>query len=90
MKYIMLVAVILLGSGCSEEQQNKISRLGVSWMEGDYLVTFYEGSHKKEWTIIGSKVTSDPQKGYYYFWIKEGGKKRYIQTPIARTVIEEL
>jgi len=90
MKYIMLVAVILLASGCSEEQQNRISRLGVSWMEGDYRVTFYEGAHKKEWQVIGSKVTSDPQKGYYYFWIKEGGKKKYIQTPIARTVIEEL
>ena len=45
---------------------------------------------KKEWVVIGGKVTSDPQKGYYFFWVKEGGKKRYIQTPIARTVIEEL
>ncbi|ORU94064.1 MAG: hypothetical protein A6F70_07410 [Cycloclasticus sp. symbiont of Bathymodiolus heckerae] len=90
MKYIVLVMLLLLASGCSEEQQNRISRLGVSWMEGDYRVTFYEGSHKKEWVVIGGKVTSDPQKGYYFFWVKEGGKKRYIQTPIARTVIEEL
>ncbi|MBV1875539.1 MAG: hypothetical protein KUG50_02830 [Cycloclasticus sp.] len=90
MKYIMLVALMLLGSGCSEEQQNKISRLGVSWMEGDYMVTFYEGEHKKSWTVLDSKVTSESQKGYYYFWVKKNGKKKYVQVPIARTVIEEI
>ena len=90
MKYIVLLAVILLASGCSEEQQNRISRLGVSWLEGDYEVTFYEGQHKKSWTVLDSKVTSDPQKGYYYFWVTKDGKKKYIQVPIARTVIEEL
>ncbi|MEW4982818.1 MAG: hypothetical protein AB1Y26_06265 [Cycloclasticus sp.] len=90
MKYIVLLAVILLASGCSEEQQNKISRLGVSWLEGDYEVTFYEGQHKKSWMVLDSKVTSDPQKGYYYFWVTKDGKKKYIQVPIARTVIEEL
>jgi hypothetical protein len=81
---------MLLGSACSEEQQNKISRLGVSWMEGDYKVTFYEGSHKKEWIILDSKVTSEPQKGYYFFWVKNEGKKKYVQVPISRTVIEEI
>jgi hypothetical protein len=81
---------MLLGSACSEEQQNKISRLGVSWMEGDYKVTFYEGSHKKEWVILDSKVTSEPQKGYYFFWVKNEGKKKYVQVPISRTVIEEI
>lgn len=90
MKYIVLMAVVLLSMGCSEEQQNKISRLGVSWMEGDYTVTFYEGEHKKSWTVLDSKVTSDSQKGYYYFWVKKDGKNRYVQVPIARTVIEEL
>jgi len=90
MKYIALVAVILLIMGCSEEQQNKISRLGVSWMEGNYTVTFYEGVHKKSWTVLDSKVTADSQKGYYYFWITKDGKNRYVQVPIARTVIEEL
>jgi len=90
MKYIVLVVVVLLTLGCSEEQQNKISRLGVSWMEGNYTVTFYEGSYKKSWTVLDSKVTSDSQKGYYYFWVRKDGKSRYVQVPIARTVIEEL
>ena len=55
MKYIVLTALLLLASGCSEEQQNRISRLGVSWLEGDYVVTFYEGQHTKSWTVLDSK-----------------------------------
>jgi len=88
-KYIVLLLLVLFGAGCSEEQQNKISRLGVSWLEGNYKVTFYEGAHKKEWVVLDSKVTSESQKGYYYFWVIENGKKKYVQTPIDRTVIEE-
>ncbi|ORU89967.1 MAG: hypothetical protein A6F71_03095 [Cycloclasticus sp. symbiont of Poecilosclerida sp. M] len=90
MKISVLTALLILISGCSEEQQNRISRFGVSWLEGDYKVTFYEGSHKKEWKVLGSKVTSDAQKGYYYFWTTIDGKKKYVQVPIERTVIEEI
>ncbi len=93
MRLILLAVIattIMLLSGCSEEQQNKLSRLGVTWLEGDYKVTFVEGSHVKIWNINNSKVTSDPQKGYYYFWARdENGKKFYVQTPIIRTYIEE-
>ena len=86
----VIAATIMLLGGCSEEQQNKLSRLGVTWMEGDYKVTFVEGSHIKTWNVIDSKVTSDPQKGYYYFWARsDNGKKFYVQTPIIRTYIEE-
>ena len=90
LSWLLLTAALVTMMGCSEEQQNKISRLGVSWMEGNYKVTFYEGAHKKEWIVLDSKVTSEAQKGYYFFWVKEGGKKRYVQTPISRTVIEEI
>lgn len=93
--YTKLISVMLLFStlfivGCSEEQQNKLSRLGVTWLEGDYKVTFVEGNHIKSWEVIDGKVTSEPQKGYYYFWVKEGGKKHYVQTPIVRTYIEQM
>jgi len=88
-KLILIIGFIVL-TGCSEEQQNKFSRLGVSWLEGDYKVTFAEGSTQKEWTVISSKVTSEAQKGYYFFWATVDGKKKYVQVPIARTVIEEL
>ena len=87
----LALSLPLLLTACSEEQQNKLSRLGVTWLEGDYHVTFVEGSHKKTWTVKNGKVTSEPEKGYYYFWaIGEDGKKRYVQTPIMRTYIEEI
>ncbi len=89
-KLIILGFIITAISGCSEEQQNKLSRLGVSWLEGDYKVTFSEGNYQKIWTVKGSKVTAEPGKGYYYFWTEVDGKKRYVQTPIERTYIEEI
>ena len=54
------------------------------------MITFAEGNHVKTWTVEDGKVTSDPQKGYYYFWAKVNGKKVYVQTPIVRTYIEEI
>ena len=85
----MLSLLFLLGA-CSEEQQNKISRLGVTWLEGDYRVTYADGAHAKIWEIRDGKVTSEPDKGYYYFWATVDGKKVYVQTPIARSYIEEI
>ena len=91
---IILVLPILFAMmfviGCSEEQQNKLSRLGVTWLEGDYKVTYADGEHVKSWIVDSGKVTTEPAKGYYYFWAKVNGKKVYVQTPIARTYIEEI
>jgi len=83
-------ATLSLILACTEEQQNKISRIGVTWLEGNYRVTFAEGNHLKQWTIKDSKVTSEPAKGYYYFWAQENGRTIYVQTPISRTYIEEV
>ncbi len=80
----------LLLTGCSEEQSNRLSRLGVTWLEGDYRVTFAEGNHLKVWEVRGGKVTSEPEKGYYYFWAQVQGENVYVQTPIDRTYIEEI
>lgn len=85
--------MILLTSmlyGCSEEQQNKLSRMGVTWLEGDYKVTYADGEHVKEWTVLDGKVTSEPAKGYYFFWATVNGKKIYVQIPINRSYIEEI
>jgi hypothetical protein len=94
MKQLLLASlftVLVLGvTGCSEEQQNKLSRLGVTWLEGDYKVTYADGSHVKEWIIKDGKVTTDPAKGYYYFWAITDGEKLYVQTPIGRSYIEEI
>lgn len=83
-------AALALATGCSEEQQNRLSRLGVTWLEGDYRITFVEGSHVRSWEVRGGKVTSEAEKGYYYFWAKVDGKNVYVQTPIVRTYIEEI
>ena len=89
-RILLSLLSLLIFTACSEEQQNKPSRLGVTWLEGNYKVTFVEGSHKKTWTVTDGKVTTEPEKGYYYFWTKINGKKMYVQTPIVRTYIEEI
>ena len=86
----VVVVLASFAAGCSEETQNRLSRLGVTWLEGDYRVTFAEGSHLRTWEVRGGKVTTEPDKGYYYFWAKVDGKNVYVQTPIARTYIEEI
>ena len=87
---VLLIFVLLLLVACSEEQQNKLTRLGVTWLEGDYRVTFASGSHSKSWEIRGGKVTTEPTKGYYYFWAMTENGKQYVQTPIERSYIEQL
>lgn len=90
-KLLVMVPVLLALGACTEEQQNKLSRLGVTWLEGDYRVTYADGEHTRSWIVRNGKVTSEPQKGYYFFWaVDENGRKYYVQTPIARTYIEEL
>jgi hypothetical protein len=86
----VLGAVASFAAGCSEETQNRLSRLGVTWLEGDYRVTFAEGTHVRTWEVRGGKVTTEPDKGYYFFWAKVDGRNLYVQTPIARTYIEEI
>ncbi|MBF0470087.1 MAG: hypothetical protein HQL48_01800 [Gammaproteobacteria bacterium] len=93
MKGIVLsIGVLALLLGCTEEQQNRISRVGITWMEGDYTITFAEGSHLQQWNVYGGKVTAEPEKGYYYFWAKKDrdSKKFYVQTPISRSYIVEM
>lgn len=89
-KWMFVMFILLFAVACSEEQQNKLSRLGVTWLEGDYKVTYAEGSHVKSWVIMDGKVTTEPAKGYYFFWAMADGKKIYVQTPIVRTYIEEI
>lgn len=86
---VAVVALSVFVGACSEEQQNTLSRLGVTWLEGNYRVTYADGSHVKTWTVKDGKVTSEPQKGYYFFWVEVDGKNVYVQTPIERTYIEE-
>lgn len=87
---ILVVAIGVGLAACSEEQQNKLSRLGVTWLEGDYRITYAAGSHVKSWNVKQGKVTSEPEKGYYFFWADVNGKNVYVQTPVEQTYIEEV
>ena len=77
-RVMLLLFLSILSGGCSEEQQNRLSRLGVTWMEGNYRVTYADGSHVKSWEVHDGKVTSEPGKGYYFFWANEGKKRYYV------------
>ncbi|MDH3354465.1 MAG: hypothetical protein OEL79_04540 [Chromatiales bacterium] len=90
LKAILLLALLATFYGCTEEQQNRLSRVGVSWLEGNYKVTYAVDGHVKTWQVLNGKVTSEAAKGYYYFWATDGAKKHYVQTPIDRTYIEEI
>ncbi len=89
-RMLLVLLTVLFLAGCSEEQQNRLGRLGVTWLEGDYRVTYADGEHVKTWEVLDGKVTSEPEKGYYFFWATQDGKKFYVQTPIARSYIEEI
>ncbi len=85
----LLLSLLVLGA-CTGDSQNKLQRMGVQFLDGDYRVTFAEGNHSRSWQVINGKVTSVPEKGYYFFWATEKGRKVYVQSPISRTYIEEL
>lgn len=85
MKIVKTLALVLLVTGCTQDQQNQLSRKAVELLDSNYLVTYANGSTNKTWMIKNGKVTSDA-KGYYYFWDE---KKHYIQVPIEHTFIEE-
>jgi hypothetical protein len=85
MKIIYLMGLMFL-TACTQDQQNQLSRKVVELMDGDYLVTYANGTTTKTWTIKNGKVTSS-DKGYYYFW---DSKKHYVQVPIVNTFIEEV
>ena len=89
-RILLLLLLALLLVACTEEQQNRLSRLGVTWLEGNYRVTYADGAHVKVWEVRNGKVTSEPEKGYYFFWVKDGNQRYYVQTPIARSYIEEI
>lgn len=81
--YLLILCLLL---GCTQDQQNQLSRKVVEILDGGYLVTYANGTTTKTWRINNGKVTSS-EKGYYYFW---DDKKHYVQVPIMHTFIEEI
>lgn len=86
MKIVSLLGMLVLLTGCTQDQQNQLSRKAIEFLDGNYQVTYANGSTVKTWTIHNGKVTTT-DKGYYYFW---DNKKHYVQVPIINTFIEEI
>jgi hypothetical protein len=85
MKIFKLLGMLFLLTSCTQDQQNQLSRKAIEFLDGNYLVTYANGSTMKTWVIVNGKVTTS-DKGYYYFW---DSKKHYVQTPVENTFIEE-
>lgn len=92
LSFFLLLAVLPILPSCSQDTQQKIIRKKLEYFDGDFKVTFDSGgSHVKQWTVLDGKITAVAEKGYYFFWAQnEKGKKTYVQSPIARTYIEEI
>ncbi len=86
MKMTRFIVLLLLLTACTEDQQNQLARKTVEYLDGNYQVTYANGSTSKTWIVKNGKVTSN-SKGYYFFWDE---KKHYVQTPVENTFIEEI
>ncbi|TQV70953.1 hypothetical protein FLL45_21745 [Aliikangiella marina] len=90
---IAVVIIAILGIGyifISGDTENRVARLGVSYFDGDYVITYHGYSGVDVWMVKSGKVTSEPSKGYYHTRVRtKDGKTAYMQLPISNTVIEE-
>ena len=51
MPTLRLLIVLVLLTGCTQDQQNQLSRKVVEFLDGNYLLTYANGSTSKTWTI---------------------------------------
>ena len=91
--FLFFLFFLFIFSACSQERQNELARKKIEYLEGNYDITFAEDAFVKKWKVRGGKVTS--RDAYYFFWAectKANGKKDtcYVQTPIQKSIIEEI
>lgn len=84
-----LLILILVYAVIPGDTFNKIARKQIEFVNGDYNVTYSQDSITKVYKVNNGKITST-SKGYYYFWIQTPSGKKYRQTPIDKTLIEEI
>lgn len=78
--------ILIIYAIIPQDTVNKLNREVVSRISSNYTVTYATVGFVKSWNVKGDKVTSDIQKGYYFFWDEN---KKYVQVPINFTIIEE-
>ena len=85
-----VVFLFVIYAFISGDTENRFARLGVSYFDGDYVITHYGMSGTNAWLVLKGKVTSEPDKGYYHTRVLTNAKKTaYLQLPMVNTVIEE-
>ena len=91
---ITVFFLTFLFSACTEESRNQMFKQADNLLGKDLRVSYVADNGKivKSWTVRDGKVTSEKDSGgnaigYYYFWSNETG---YVQTPVMRTIIEEI
>ncbi len=86
----LVVLGVLIYFALPGDTENRAKRLGVSYFDGDYVITHNGYSGMNVWLVIDGKVTSEPDKGYYHTRAAGvSGKTIYLQIPMANTEIEE-
>lgn len=86
---VVLIFAVYLEFGIKGDTVNRIEREAfISRGSDRYEVTILNSNPVKVYQTE-SKVTSDVEKGYYFFWASVNGKKVYVQSPIMYTLIEE-
>ncbi|MGZ4956305.1 MAG: hypothetical protein ACXV8Q_14455 [Methylobacter sp.] len=55
---IKLLGVLVLPADYMQDQQNQLSRKAVEFLDGNYPVTYANGSTMKTWMINNGKVTA--------------------------------
>ncbi len=66
-KLSFLLLLLTLLSACKQDKLNELARKEVEYLNGNYQVSYANGSTLKTWIVRDGKVTSS-DKGYYFFW----------------------
>ncbi len=92
---IVVGTIVLLGSMylmffVKGDSVNRLEReVFISRGMDDFNVFVLNAGTQPKYYHAVTKVTSEIDKGYYFFWAEVNGKKVYVQSPIALTVIEQ-
>lgn len=81
----LYTAVFLKGDAVNQIERKAFIEHGSDKFE----VTIFNGNGVSKVYQAVSKVTSEPTKGYYYFWAQVNGHRVYVQSPMGLTLIEE-
>lgn len=92
---IVVGTIVLIGSMylmffIKGDSVNRLEReVFISRGMDDFNVFILNAGTQPKYYHAVTKVTSEIDKGYYFFWAEVNGKKVYVQSPIALTVIEQ-